>query len=253
MSIGRLTRLAVFGFVLTCGPSWAQEPAGGEASSWTDPPARTAPSEPARTSAPSPEPPRSEPRQAEQRQTAPVRANPVPSKADPAMSERATPPAEPTAAELRQDAIRRAVARSTAQREAEAAARDARAARVARRSVVERAEPKRRSAEPSQRFSDRLAPRPYERRTSFARSMRRPVYGYADPVPYDPGYGRSEGRAAMRPSPIWQGEGEFDDRARRLAQARSAGYLVMRSRSYAYPDGTVVRRLAPIDGDDFDD
>ena len=41
--------------------------------------------------------------------------------------------------------------------------------------------------------------------------------------------------------------------ARRIAQARSAGYLVMRSRSYAYPDGVVVRRLAPLGEYDFYD
>lgn len=240
MSIGRLSVLSMLCAVLVSGPLQAQEPASGEASTWTDPPARAAPQEPAPTVSPVTEPTRAEPKQTAPRRSPPVRENATPAKLDEATSEK--PPA-PTRAELRQEAIRRAVARSTAQREAEAAARSARSTR---RSVVER-------AAPTRRLSERLVPRQQERRVSFARPVRRPVYGYADPVPLGPAYGRDEGRIMMRGSPVWQDEARFDARARRLAQARSAGYLVVRSRSYAYPDGTVVRRFSPLDGDDYDD
>lgn len=240
MSIGRLSVLAMLCAVLVGGPLQAQEPASGEASFWTDPPARAAPQESAPTASPATEPTRAEPKQAGQRRNSPLRENETPAKLDAATAEK---PSAPTRAELRQEAIRRAVARSTAQREAEAAARSA---RTTRRSVVER-------AAPTRRLSERLAPRQQERRASFARPVRRPVYGYADPVPLGPAYGREEGRFVRRGSPVWQDEVAFDVRARRLAQARSAGYLVMRSRSYAYPDGTVVRRFSPFDGDDYDD
>ena len=37
----------------------------------------------------------------------------------------------------------------------------------------------------------------------------------------------------------------------RFTQARAAGYIVMRARSYAYPDGTRVRELTPYEPDGF--
>ncbi|KQT57254.1 hypothetical protein ASG52_04130 [Methylobacterium sp. Leaf456] len=221
MSSGRFSFCFAVAACLVSGAAWAE--GEGEGTSWTDPPARTAPQEPAKRAESTrteraPEPATREPTQARQTPPAPT-------------------PSAPTQAEQRQEQIRRAVARSTAEREAEA-----RGIRTPRRSVVERPAPQR-SIERPRRMSERLPPSYLrERQAARPRSIRRPVYGYADPMP---AYERYEAGP-----PAYAVE---DYRARRLAQARSAGYLVMRSRSYAYPDGTVVRRLSPIGGDDFYD
>ena len=232
MSSGRFPFSLALAACLACGAAWAE----GEGTSWTDPPARTAPQEPvkppetkppepARTERP-PEPATGEPTQARQSQPVPTQAAPT--------------QAAPTQAERRQEQIRRAVARSTAEREAEAAARTA---RTPRRRLVERPAPPRHMVERPLRMSERPAPYLRESRVARPRSLRRTVYGYADPIP-------AHGRYEADPQ-AWD-EGP-DDRASRIGQARSAGYLVVRSRSYAYPDGTVVRRLSPIGGYDYDD
>ncbi|WP_342149433.1 hypothetical protein [Methylorubrum sp. SB2] len=225
MSSGRFSFCFVLAACLVSGAAWAE--GEGEGTSWTDPPARTAPQEPAKPAeAKPPEPARTE------RAPEPAPREPTQARQEPP----APTPSAPTQAEQRQEQIRRAVARSTAEREAEA-----RGIRTPRRSVVERPAP--RSVERPRRMSERLPPSYLRERHAFRpRSLRRPVYGYADPMP---AYERYEAGP-----PAYDGP---DYRARRLAQARSAGYLVMRSRSYAYPDGTVVRRLTPISGDDFYD
>lgn len=236
MSSGRIPFLLLAGALIAGGPAWAQEPSGGEATSWTDPPARTAPQEPEKAQPAAPEA-----KAPESKRTEPARAERArePQKTDPQKT-------ESTQAEQRQDQrqdqIRRAVERSTREREAEA-----RGVRVPRRSVVERPAP-RRLAVRTQRFSERSAPRLRERQALSRRSIRRPVYGYADPMPVASVDSHYHGG----PSAWDEGPGP-DFRARRIAQARSAGYLVVRSRSYAYPDGTVVRRLAPLGAEDFDD
>lgn len=234
MSSGRFPLGFMLVALLACGPALAQETPGGEASTWTDPPARTAPQEPSKSETPAaPEPKGPEPARAERVQ--------VPARIDP-------PRAQPTRAEIRQEQIRRAVALSTQQRAAEAAAR---AARTPRRSVVERPVQTRRVVERPRPVVERAAPRPRERLAYQPRSLRRPVYGYADPEPVGPAYGRYEAGPPMREPRMWA-EGP-DYGAHRIAQARSAGYIVMRSRSYGYPDGTVVRRLSPLGADEIED
>ncbi len=231
MSSGRFSFWFVLAACLVSGAAWAE--GEGEGTSWTDPPARTAPQEPAKS-------PEVKPAEAKPPESARTERPPEPAPREPTQARQEPPaPAQaaPTQAEQRQEQIRRAVARSTAEREAEA-----RGIRMPRRSVVERPAPQR-SVERPRRMSERLPPSYLrERQAVRPRSIRRPVYGYADPMPAYERYEAGPPAYAMD-----------DDRVRRLAQARSAGYLVMRSRSYAYPDGTVVRRLAPIGGDDFYD
>lgn len=233
MSSGRYPFCFALAAWLACGTAWAE----GEGTSWTDPPARPASQEPANPADVKPaetKPPESA---RSERAPEPARNEPTQAQSPPAPTQTAPTQPAPTQAERRQEQIRRAVARSTAQREAEAAAR---AARTPRRSVVER-------PASVQHFVERVAP-PRERRAALRRTLRRPVYGYADPAPV---YGRYGAEPVMRGQQVWDEDAMPDLRARRIAQARSAGYLVMRSRSYAYPDGTVVRRFSPFGGDDF--
>lgn len=236
MLSGRFPFCLVLAAWLVGGVALAQ--AEGEGTSWTDPPARTAPQEPGTPADKPPDAKPPEPARTERPPEPAVKSEPTQARRSP--SAPAQPAPTPTQAEQRQEQIRRAVARSTAQREAEAA----RAARMPRRSVVERPAPPRRHVERPLRLSERPAPSVRESLAARPRSLRRPVYGYADPVP---AYDRYEGGPR-----VWD-EGPPDGRARRIAQARSAGYLVIRSRSYAYPDGVVVRRLAPLGEYDFYD
>lgn len=251
MSSGRFPYPLVLALLIASGSAWAQETTGGEASSWTDPPARTAPQEPEKAplAAPEAKGPAKGP-DAKEPESARAERTPEPSRIEPSKTQPLK--TEPTLAERRQEQIRRAVDRSTAEREAEA-----RGVRVPQRSVVERPVARRSGARP-QRFSERLAPRLRERQVverqvverpvPQRRSLRRPVYGYADPMPVGPVDSRYRGGP-----PVWDEGPGPDLRSRRIAQARSTGYLVMRSRSYAYPDGTVVRRFSPLGADDFDE
>ncbi|SFL64944.1 hypothetical protein [Methylorubrum salsuginis] len=237
MSSGRFSLCLALAACLASGAASAE--GDGEGTSWTDPPARTAPQEVAKPAEPKPPEPARTERAPEPERNAPTQARqdpPAPPRSSPPQS--SPPPVAPTQAEQRQEQIRRAVARSTAEREAEA-----RGVRMPRRSVVERPAISQRSVERPRRMSERLPPSYLRgRQASRPRSIRRPVYGYADPMPAYERYGAG-------PS-AYDGP---DAQARRIAQARSAGYLVMRSRSYAYPDGIVVRRLSPLGGDDFYD
>lgn len=245
MSSGRSPLCLALFAVLTLGPARAQD-AGP--STWTDPPARTAPEDASRGKSPE-DASRDTPNTDARKATAPVAQEPRREETArtgeaPAPNRPAPEKVEPTQAERRQEQIRRAVARSTAEREAEAAAR---ATRTSQRAALRRLPPRPvvERVERPQRLSERATPRPRERQAALYRSVRRPVYGYADPEPVDTFHGRYEaGPPAWNPR-RWDEGAMPDDRARRIAQARAAGYLVMRSRSYAYPDGTVVRRLSP--------
>ncbi|WP_232628571.1 hypothetical protein [Methylobacterium sp. Leaf118] len=203
--------------LLTGGPGLAQEPSGG---SWTDPPARAVPEtpapKPAETRAAAPEPPRTEPatRRAEAKARRPVEARRETS---------------------RREAIRRAARRATIERQAEASRPAPRPSRLVERRISPRAVVRERVASPRPRF-------------------RGPVYGYADPEPMAfPRYGRVYAADPMGAPPEAWHEAADEFRARRIARARAAGYLVMRTRSYAFPDGTVVRRYAPLDGFEAED
>lgn len=130
-----------------------------------------------------------------------------------------------------------------------------------RRETIRRAAPERRAEasrpapRPVRLAERRASPRPVvrERQASSRPRFRGPVYGYADPEPAFPRYGRVyAGYPVGAPPESWD-EAPDELRARRIARARAAGYLVMRSRSYAYPDGTVVRRLAPLGEFDAED
>lgn len=112
---------------------------------------------------------------------------------------------------------------------------------IARRArpIVERRSYAERSSGPHYRY--RIASRPIMT-----------PYGYGDPdavqpSAYEPyaGYGYATRRAG------W-GSLLGSERDRRIAEARAAGYLVMRAQTVALPDGTLVRRLRPLDADDPD-
>lgn len=79
---------------------------------------------------------------------------------------------------------------------------------------------------PRQRVA--LRPRPY--------AYRAERWGNASLAPLPPYGHRRDGWGYLT----------SDGRAERIDRARAAGYLVMHSRSVAYPDGTLVRSLTPF-------
>lgn len=119
-------------------------------------------------------------------------------------------------------------------------------------------------------YRPRVATRPTRearRRSIVERSSRRIALGRRQPrsrdyawIPDPTGYGRADPYDAGDSASAWTSrrlngwEGLLgDSRASRIAQARAAGYKVMRSRTYQYPDGRRVRLLLPYEPAGFGD
>lgn len=210
-------------------------PLRAETATWTDPPAR----EEASGAPPATRKPADRPATEPAIQPGPARAEPGQARAaggavaDPAKSDLAK--ADLAKADRTRAAPRRAVAaRPVAARsstKAVPARRSAAAARPARAVVADRAPAPRRIAQP------RIRPRLVEARPVEARRVFVPA-GEAARFP-EQAYPDSARRAG------WDGL-LGDERARRIARAREAGYLVMRAREVVYPDGRVVRTLHPL-------
>ncbi|MET0257145.1 MAG: hypothetical protein ABW179_01055 [Methylobacterium sp.] len=203
-------------------------PDGTPGSSWTDPPVR---------GSAGPESPTAKPSDSKVDAKPPVTAE-VPPPADPAKPARrvATTPAERASAKLGVKPVEGS--RSPAADAAEGRRAVTRPRMVEKPLVIAR-RPGRVVERPARRVAERNA----------RRSGR--VYASA-PEPYafgndDPNEGRGYAAVgARRRLAGWHGLID-DNRASRIARARESGYTIMRMQTYAYPDGTRVRRMVPYD------
>ena len=87
-----------------------------------------------------------------------------------------------------------------------------------------------------------------------ARRMPEPVYRGSYAWRYaPPAYENEAGPYRRAYAPRMAGWGGLaGGRTSRIAQAQAAGYIVMRSRTYEYPDGTQFRSYRPLGYEDLD-
>ena len=197
-------------------------------STWTDPPARGAAGPKASDN--SPESGKPTENAATPDKTAPTPAKPVERAAGP---EKPAPVADRARATQRSAKLRREQIRVAARSPSsvQASIRRPRYGRVAR---LHDADTPRWRRHLTERRSHAYRSRPPRDTARFAMRDERDDAAYGDRSPY-----RSR-RAG------WGGLIEEAPQDH-LAQARAAGYIVMRSRTYAYPDGTRVRELTPYE------
>lgn len=179
-------------------------------------------------------------------------AEPIPAKSEPQAESKASArrgaadEAPPRSTKTKARADTRPVRRSAKLGRADIRREAARSRRLALRDEREdlRAAPRRRASATAS--SGRQAVRTPAERSRYA-------YRYARRPLASPRYGFAEPNASVDPDrrEAWGGLlGTV--RERRIAAARARGYLVMQSQTYAYPDGSRVRMLTPIDPDDPD-
>lgn len=248
--IGSVALLA--SLIALASPGLAQTDSDAPSGSWTDPPVKSAADKGA---------PETKPAEA-LRPAAEAPATPAPDKSkDGAVKDSAAPPAQvaPAArAASRSAGVRRAYIRQAARARSVAQAPAAIRPRLDRTRMSE--QPRRgprtsRSAE-RPRLVARHEPRSlvverFYRRVASRRD--RWIERNDDEMPVMVPYDRPDAPMyAGRRSAGW-GELLGDNRARRIAQARAAGFLVMRSRTIEYPDGRRVNTLTPYDGGDPND